>query len=294
MRGPARQAGPTIWPSTLVFPQLPKGLRSGTQTVPPDRPLRSRNGRSASVTFQALSVTAAGPRRRVAAGFAGARRAVVTVVAFRAACYDGLWLGIQGCLHQTHLVRQLPSVRFSQLCTIAVIVRGFAAERPGQRWRGRHAGFLCSACDALVRLSHRFCACEYPPDRGPYQWRKLPNEDLFEGTHDDLRRAPRRAARGAVPSLVGLVLGFVIGLCVAKYVVRWINTPLEEALDEHYELLAERATDRIYGERGPRGTAQDFMKEERLLFDEVYLEQSELQRIAGDSANDFADHLRRL
>ncbi len=115
---------------------------------------------------------------------------------------------------------------------------------------------------------------------------KTPKEDLFEGTTmtfgehlDELRVVLFR-------SLVGLVLGFVIGLCIAKYVVRWINTPLKQALDEHYELLAEQQLTDIYGKDIPQKLLE-FMKDERLLFDEIFMEQSELQRIAGDSSHGF-------
>ncbi len=117
---------------------------------------------------------------------------------------------------------------------------------------------------------------------------KIPSEDLFEGTTmtfgehlDELRVVLFR-------SLIGLVIGFIVGLCIAKYVVRWTTTPLKAALDEHYELLAEEQLARIYGKDVPKEVTE-FMKEERLLFEDVYLEQSELQRIAGDSEHGFRD-----
>ncbi len=115
-----------------------------------------------------------------------------------------------------------------------------------------------------------------------------PNEDLFEsstmtfGEHlDELRVVLFR-------SVVGLVIGFIVGLAVAKYVVRWTTTPLKAALDEHYELLAEEQLTRIYGKDVP-DEVKEFMKRERLLFEDVYLEQSELERIASDSPNAFED-----
>ena len=115
-----------------------------------------------------------------------------------------------------------------------------------------------------------------------------PKEDLFEastmtfGEHlDELRVVLFRA-------LIGLVIGFVVGLSVSKYVVRWINTPLKTAMEAHYGQLAEEQLSEIYPENVPKDLKK-FMKDERLLFDEVYLEQAELERIAGDAPSDFSD-----
>jgi sec-independent protein translocase protein TatC len=112
-------------------------------------------------------------------------------------------------------------------------------------------------------------------------------EDLFEGTTmtfgehlDELRVALFR-------SVLGLVVGFLLGLLVAKPVVHWINAPLTKALNDHYEVVAEERLDRLYGE----DLTQDlraFMKRERLVFDDVYIEQSEMQRLAADAPAGFA------
>jgi sec-independent protein translocase protein TatC len=107
----------------------------------------------------------------------------------------------------------------------------------------------------------------------------IPEEDLFKdstmtfGEHlEELRGALLR-------SLVGLVIGVLIGLLVAKYVVRWIQTPLKEALDDHYEILAEQKLAERYGKDVPLAVKQR-MKEEGLVFEEVLIERRELQRIA--------------
>jgi len=116
---------------------------------------------------------------------------------------------------------------------------------------------------------------------------KKRDEDLFAastmtfGEHlDELRVVLFR-------SLIGLVLGFVIGLCVAKYVVRWIQLPLEDALKEHYAALVDQQLEEVYGKEIPEG-AKEFFKNEKLLFEEVYLERAELERIASNSDNGFA------
>ena len=108
---------------------------------------------------------------------------------------------------------------------------------------------------------------------------KVPKEDLFEGSTmtfgehlDELRVA-------LFKSLVGLVVGFLIGLLVAKYVVHAITVPLKNALDVHYETVAEEELIHRYGDNLPKDL-MTFMKDERLMFDEVYIERKELERLA--------------
>ena len=105
----------------------------------------------------------------------------------------------------------------------------------------------------------------------------IPNEDLFESTKmtfgehlDELRTCLVRA-------LLGLAIGFLIGLSVAHLVVRQIQGPLARALDKYYfddsmEELAQQ-----YGEI-PEDVAA-FMREQDLVFEEVYCELEELNRV---------------
>ena len=116
---------------------------------------------------------------------------------------------------------------------------------------------------------------------------KTRDDDLFEhttmtfGEHlDELRLALFRA-------LAGLVIGFLLGLLVATPVVHWITTPLESALNEHYEQVSQDRLTALYGENLPPDL-MEFMQKEQLLFDEVYLEQAELQRLAGSAPDNFA------
>jgi sec-independent protein translocase protein TatC len=113
------------------------------------------------------------------------------------------------------------------------------------------------------------------------------DEDLFSastmtfGEHlDELRVVLFRA-------LLGLVVGFVIGLCISKHVVRWIKMPLEKAMKRHYSALVDEQLQEWYGaEKVPEDVAA-FFKDEGLVFEEVYLERDELQRIAAGSDSDF-------
>ncbi len=112
-------------------------------------------------------------------------------------------------------------------------------------------------------------------------------EDLFEGTTmtfgehlDELRVALFR-------SLLGLVIGFLLGLLIANKVVHWITVPLKAALDDHYETVAEERLTERYGDQ-LSDNLREFMKQERLVFDDVFIEQSELQRLSADAPAGFA------
>jgi len=112
---------------------------------------------------------------------------------------------------------------------------------------------------------------------------KIPNEDdLFKdstmtfGEHlDELRVALFR-------SVVGLLIGFLLGLLVAGRVVNWIQGPLLEALDRHYEIVAEKKLDAIYG-NSVSGELRKFMKREHLLFDELLVEPEEIRKLASSA-----------
>jgi sec-independent protein translocase protein TatC len=118
---------------------------------------------------------------------------------------------------------------------------------------------------------------------------KRSSKDLFAastmtfGEHlDELRVTLFRA-------LIGLVIGFIIGLCISKYVVRWIKTPLETAMQDHYAALMKEQLTGLYGEeRVPLDVMQAF-EQSGLVYEEVYLEQSQLERLASGSEDQFAD-----
>ena len=114
------------------------------------------------------------------------------------------------------------------------------------------------------------------------------DQDLFENSTMTFGEHLEELRGVLFRSLIGLVIGFVIGLSVSKYVVRWITTPLKSAMEEHYTELAENELNELYPE-GVTNELKEFVANQGLLFEEVYLEQAELERIAGDSANAFAD-----
>jgi sec-independent protein translocase protein TatC len=106
----------------------------------------------------------------------------------------------------------------------------------------------------------------------------IPEEDLFKDSTMTFGEHLEELRGALVRSLVGLVIGVLIGLLVAKYVVRWIQTPLKDALDEHYQILAEERLEERYGQDVSK-TVKERMKNEGLVFEEVLIERRELQRI---------------
>lgn len=108
----------------------------------------------------------------------------------------------------------------------------------------------------------------------------MPEEDLFKESTMTFGEHLEELRGALIRSLLGLVIGILIGLAVAKYVVRWIQSPLKEALDEHYEILAEEDLEKRYGKEVPMAVKEQ-MKNEGLVFEEVLIERRELQRISS-------------
>ena len=115
---------------------------------------------------------------------------------------------------------------------------------------------------------------------------RIPNEDLFESTKmtfgehlEELRVALFRA-------LIGLSIGILIGLGVASRVVEQIKGPLATALQTYYLNKATEELQAIYGEIPKE--LEEFIKRERLTFEDMYVERDELNRLneyrSGDDA----------
>lgn len=109
---------------------------------------------------------------------------------------------------------------------------------------------------------------------------KYPNEDLFAettmtfGEHlEELRVCLTRA-------LIGLVLGSLLGLLVGNYVVDLIQKPLLSALGDHYSEIAVLQLKKTYPEKDLTPELISAVKRSAFIYDELYLERSELLRIA--------------
>jgi sec-independent protein translocase protein TatC len=124
-----------------------------------------------------------------------------------------------------------------------------------------------------------------------------PNDDLFHekstmsfGDHlEELRAALFR-------SVVGLLVGFAIGLAVADQVVKAIKAPLAASLEDFF---VQRSLDQIKAEHPDdpdliTPELIEFVRERRLVFDRIYLEAGEIERLgslvpAADAGNDSSD-----
>lgn len=111
---------------------------------------------------------------------------------------------------------------------------------------------------------------------------KHPDDDLFAastmsfGDHlEELRGALFR-------SVMGLMVGFLIGLGVADYIVKQIKAPLADALEDYYINKSIHQIEQELGE-GTKldDTLKEFLAEHRLVFEKVYLEASEVDRLTG-------------
>ena len=107
---------------------------------------------------------------------------------------------------------------------------------------------------------------------------KRPDEDLFAettmsfGDHlEELRLALSKA-------LVGLLVCFLIGLCVANYVVSYIQTPLKNALENHYISKAIAELHKEYPDEISPDIEQ-FIRDKRFVYDKFYVEANEVLRV---------------
>ena len=108
-----------------------------------------------------------------------------------------------------------------------------------------------------------------------------PSDDLFEdtkmsfGSHiEELRVSLSRA-------LLGLLAGFLIGLLIAHYVVKFIETPLTTALEDYYLETDMIELQEKYDGKLPPEFAE-FMVDERLVSDEIFIEFAELGHLAKE------------
>lgn len=106
------------------------------------------------------------------------------------------------------------------------------------------------------------------------------DESLFEETKMTFGEHLEELRVCLTKAIIGLVLGTLIGLYLAKQVMGVIQSPIEKALREHYSLLAVDELKNDYaGEISPE--LEDFVGKWAFIFEEVYVENTELERIAA-------------
>jgi len=116
---------------------------------------------------------------------------------------------------------------------------------------------------------------------------KSPNQDLFGNSTMTFGEHLEELRGSLMRSMVALVIATLFGLLIAKSVVGFIKYPLEKSLHVHYSKLAKQELDELYGTDIDPEMAL-FIKESRMVFEEVYFETNELQRILGPPAGDVA------
>ena len=107
---------------------------------------------------------------------------------------------------------------------------------------------------------------------------KRPDDDLFAATTMSFGDHLEELRVSLFKAVLGLVLGFFVGLAFANWVVGYIQTPLKKALEDHYIGKAIGDLQRDYGQDLPRDVHR-FVEKERLVFEKVYVEAAELQRV---------------
>jgi sec-independent protein translocase protein TatC len=106
------------------------------------------------------------------------------------------------------------------------------------------------------------------------------DESLFEDTKMTFGEHLEELRVCLTKAIIGLVIGSAIGLILAKQVMGVIQSPIEKALREHFSKLAvEELKEEYAGEIPP--ALEDFVGKWAFVFDEVYIENAELERIAG-------------
>lgn len=106
------------------------------------------------------------------------------------------------------------------------------------------------------------------------------DESLFEDTKMTFGEHLEELRVCLTKAIIGLVIGSAIGLLLAKQVMGVIQSPIETALRKHFSLLA---VDELKAEYAGEITKELelFVGKWAFVFDEVYIENSELERIAG-------------
>jgi len=109
---------------------------------------------------------------------------------------------------------------------------------------------------------------------------KYPNDDLFESTKMSFGEHLEELRVALFRAVVGLVIGFAIGLFVSRHVMNWMQFPLKSALENYYIDKAIEDLRNLYPE-GVTPEMEAFVRNNRLVYDETYLEAAEIRRVGA-------------
>ncbi len=109
---------------------------------------------------------------------------------------------------------------------------------------------------------------------------KRPNDDLFAGTTMTFGEHLEELRLCLFKSIAGLILGVMLGMLVANQVVLLIQVPLTNAIEKYYVSVAVDKLTATYGDKLSKDFV-DFIKIYDITFEEVYFEETELQRLVA-------------
>ena len=110
---------------------------------------------------------------------------------------------------------------------------------------------------------------------------QLPNDDLFEATRMTFGEHLEELRTSLFKALGWLAVGTAFGMLLANNVVQMIQRPLVEALEIYYNDKALDELNDQYDEE-PAQEVKEFVKNEKFIPEEVYIEVSELKRLAKE------------
>ncbi|MCA9143048.1 MAG: twin-arginine translocase subunit TatC [Planctomycetaceae bacterium] len=117
---------------------------------------------------------------------------------------------------------------------------------------------------------------------------KHSNEDLFEGTKMTFGEHLEELRVVLVRGLLGLTIGVLLGMLAANSVVKFVEGPLIVALEKHFGEVAKEELHRVYPDKVPP-ELDTMATEHGFIFEEIFIERSELARLGTAAAEPPAD-----
>ena len=115
------------------------------------------------------------------------------------------------------------------------------------------------------------------------------DESLFEETKMSFGEHLEELRVALFKALIGLIIGVLLGLGVANRVVEQIKSPLEAALKGYYQEKAEEEVALKYGAISE--DLKKFITDNQVVYDEVFVERSELARQTNFASGKSVDEL---
>jgi sec-independent protein translocase protein TatC len=126
------------------------------------------------------------------------------------------------------------------------------------------------------------------------------NEDLFESTKMTFGEHLEELRRSLFKAVLALAVGFLIALIFSDRVIDYIQTPLRNALKEHYGRAAVKEYRRILEERRAEGLpvpanvdeALETLADQGLVAEERYVDRRQWEALQKSSKDDLPEAIR--